>query len=107
MPKKYRLTGEEIRALKGKRIAGKYFSLLVAPATATFPKCACVASKKVSLKAVERNTIKRRCRSVLQKSLSRVASPLSLVFYAKREALDASFSEIREDIDALIARARP
>jgi ribonuclease P protein component len=112
MPKKYRLSGEEIRNLSsltggqaGKRLHGRLFSLLVAPVPGDNAKCACVVSKKAAAKAVDRNKIKRRCRAVLAKRVADVKKPVALVLYAKREAKDATFSEIERDISTLLVRA--
>lgn len=104
MPKKYRLSGEEIRKLSGKRMHGRFFSLLVAPIAGQHAKCACVVSKKVSAKAVERNKVKRRCRNALAKRMPELTKPLALVLYAKREAKDAEFSEIERDVDVLFSK---
>lgn len=104
MPKKYRLTGEEIRNLSGKRLHGKLFSLLVASVAGDNAKCAVVASKKVATKAVDRNKIKRRTRTVLAKHISHVKKPVALVFYAKRETRGANFAEIARDIEALFSK---
>jgi ribonuclease P protein component len=104
MQKRYRLSGEEIRALKGSRMHGAFFSVLVAPIGGTLPKCACVASKKVSLKAPVRNLIKRRCRAALAKSIMTIKKPLAVVFHAKREAAEASFADIQTDIISVVSR---
>ncbi|HTR18529.1 MAG TPA: ribonuclease P protein component [Candidatus Paceibacterota bacterium] len=118
MPKKYRLSGEELRKLSspsneragrlasraGKRFHGRLFSLLLVPIAGSSAKCACVVSKKSARKAVERNTIKRRCRSILSKRMPSVKTPLALLFYAKPGARDATFSEVERDIESLLAR---
>jgi ribonuclease P protein component len=104
MPRKYSLTGEEIKDLRGVRVHGGLFSLLVAPSPMTHAKCACVVSKKVSTKAVERNTIKRRCRAILAKRVMKLEVPRALVFHAKRESANATFAEITRDIESLLAR---
>lgn len=104
MPKKYRLTGEEIRKLSGKRIHGKLFTLLIAPIDTGHAKCAVVASKKTASGAVDRNKIKRRTRNALAKRLGAVKKSAALVFYAKRETKAASFAAIEADIAALLAK---
>ena len=108
MPKKYRLTGEEMRTLTGqarpmgsKRMHGTFFSLLVAPMHSAHAKCAIVVSAKTASRAVDRNKIKRRARSVLAKRMPIVDRPLALVFYAKRGAQEAPFSAIERDIEVL------
>jgi ribonuclease P protein component len=111
MPRKYRLSGEEIRKLSGKpalpagrRVHGRFFSLVVVPIPGTHAKCAGVVSKKVARLAVERNKIKRRCRAVLSKRVSRIGKPVALIFYAKRETKGAEFIEIERDIETLLSR---
>jgi ribonuclease P protein component len=104
MPKKYRLSGEEIRKLSGKRMHGKLFSLLVAPIPDDHQKCAVVVSKKVSLKAVDRNKVKRRARNVLAKLMPQMQRSVALVLYAKRETKDAEFAEISRDIEGLFSK---
>lgn len=104
MPKRYRLTGEEIRKLSGKRVHGRFFSLLVAPIAGDHAKCAVVASTKVAAKAVDRNTIKRRARNVVARRIAGVQQPVALVLYSKREAKTADFSEIERDIEALFSK---
>lgn len=111
MPKKYRLTGEEMRELsdpaaaKGrKRMHGSFFSVSVSPIAAPHAKCAIVVSSKVASRAVDRNTIKRRARSSAAKRVARVGKPLALVLYAKREAKDATFAQISDDIATLFSK---
>jgi ribonuclease P protein component len=111
MPKKYRLSGEELRGLSGrpaqsagKRIHGRFFSLLVVPVGRGNAKCACVVSKKTAAKAVDRNSIKRRFRNILATRIVREQKPLALVFSAKRDAGGASFAELEHDIDELFSK---
>lgn len=112
MPKKYRLSGEEIRKLSRlnggqarKRMHGRFFSLLVAPIDGQHAKCAVVVSKKAAAKAVDRNKIKRRARNVLAKRIPSAGKPVALVLYAKREANEAEFPDIERDIESLLSRA--
>ncbi len=105
MPKKHRLSGAQIRRLKPeKRLISSLFSLSVTKVEGETAQTACVVSKKVSPKAVVRNTVKRRMRAVL------AGSPLphnsSLILTAKKPAADASFAEVRADIEALITKLR-
>ena len=106
MPKKYRLSGEEIRHLSGKRSHGRLFSLLTAPIAGDHAKCAIVVSKKAAARAVDRNKIKRRSRNVLAKHMAEVKKPVALVLYAKRDALKAEPSDVNSDIAGLLARVQ-
>jgi ribonuclease P protein component len=104
MPKKYRLTGDEMKTLSGKRFHGRFFSLLIARAATDHPKFAVVVSKKVSLKAVERNKVKRRMRNALTKLRSHVQKPAALVLSAKADAKKASYAELVRDIESLFSK---
>jgi ribonuclease P protein component len=99
-----RLSSADFRKMRPvRRAQGDFFSLAIAPRTAG-PAWACVVSKKVSKKAVTRNLVKRRCRSVLAKELKNFREPLALILSAKKAAAEASFSDIRDEIRRLIDR---
>ena len=101
----HRLSSADFRVLRPyKRIAGEFFTLSLAPHAAGL-KWTCVVSKKVSPKAVARNAVKRRCRSVLQSQLKRMKEPIALVFYAKRAAAQAPIADVKKDLETLLGRA--
>lgn len=105
MPRKNRLTGSEIRRLKPeKRLVSSLFSLSVTRSEGARSKIATVVSKKVSGKAVDRNTIKRRMRSVL--AALDIPQGFALVVTAKKAALGADFSSVTSDLSELVARLR-
>lgn len=110
MPKKHRLSRADFVRISrgaGQRVHGTYFSLTATtlpPGNAV--KAACVVSKKISKRAIDRNKIERRVREVLRPLIARIAGPHVLVFYAKREATAASYAEIERDIQKLIDRIR-
>ena len=105
MPKATRLTHDELKNIRGKRLQGALFSLLYAPLSGRSSRAAVVVSKKVAAKAVVRNTLKRRARAALQKTLPSLKRPLTLVFQAKQGAAGAPSGAITRDIEALIERA--
>ncbi len=105
MPKKHRLTGVQIRQLKPeKRLISSLFSLSVTRGDSAVAQIACVVSKKVSPKAVVRNTVKRRMRASL--AGTPLPSQVSLILTAKKSAADASSAEIKADIESLISKLR-
>jgi ribonuclease P protein component len=115
MPKRQRLSRADFTSLsaaKQRRFFGTCFSLSVASLPGSVahnvegPKCACVVSKKVAKSAAERNLIKRRCREALRPASSKLASSLSLIFYAKREARGASYAMLAEDVKRLLAQVK-
>ena len=68
------------------------------------PRVACVVSKKVAARAVDRNLIKRRCRDAARRLIADIKEPLALVFYANRNAKDASYEEIEKDMSKLVQK---
>jgi ribonuclease P protein component len=109
MPKKYRLSRADFIALpraNSRRLHGAYFSLTVTPLSPeSGVKTACVVSKKTAARAADRNKIERRCRESLRPILARINTPAALIFYGKREAVQASFGDIQKDINALLERS--
>jgi ribonuclease P protein component len=105
MTTSHRLSSADFRTIRPRqRVNGIFFALSIAPHPRGL-KWACVVSKKVSVKAVTRNLVKRRCRSALSSELKTFNEPLALVFHAKRGAVGATFAEIEKDVRALIRRA--
>lgn len=103
MPKKHRLTGTEIRAIKSaRRLHGKLFSLSYSPGGA-HPRFSFVVSKKVAVRAVDRNLIKRRSRAITNTHVKKLA-PGAYVLSAKREAAGSAYTMMRSDIADIIAR---
>ena len=110
MPRKNSLTREDfVRAGKAKlrRARGALFILafgrLPGQKTAEI-KASCVVSKKTASRATERNLIKRKWREAMRSNLSGIPAPCMLIFYAMRPAKDASFADIKIDVEALVAR---
>ena len=108
MPKKQRLGSADfkiIAAARFRREHGALFTLshgTLLGQKEIVPKVACIVSKKVSTKAVDRNRIKRRCYAAVREGIKNIAKPVALIFYAKRSAKDASYADIRKDITALM-----
>jgi len=64
-----------------------------------------VVSKKVSLKAVKRNKLKRRLREAVRKMLGNIKDGYSVVFFAKKEAENKNYQQIRKEIENLIQKS--
>lgn len=106
MPKKNRLTGAEIRELRSpRRLHGGFFSVSISASRTGSAQFACVVSKKVAMKAVTRNLIRRRCRAVLEKS-AQLTPPGVYLFLAKKDAAKATYQELAHDIEALLREVR-
>jgi ribonuclease P protein component len=95
-----------IRSGSPRRFHGRYFSLSITRQSEGEPKFACVVSKKAAKRAVDRNRIKRRAKEALGAMLKGTTVPVSLVLYAKKEALTASYSDLAADIRALLAQMK-
>ena len=106
MPKGKRLTRGSFPSRFAFRTSGSLVSVAVAPLKNGTHKAkyACVVSKKVARKAVDRNALKRRCRHILS-SYSPALPPVALVAYPKKEALEASYAELEKELHALIDKA--
>lgn len=105
MPKQYRLSRADfIRLPKARRrIHGKYFSVTPIPFPALGgPRAACVVSKKIAARSVDRNRIERSAREALRPLLAKTRASVALIVYAKREALEASPAEVVRDIEKLL-----
>jgi ribonuclease P protein component len=61
-------------------------------------------SKKVSLKAVERNKIKRRICSILEKCFFSMRKGNDFLVIVLPGAVDKSFLEIKEDLNSLLLK---
>ncbi|PIT90855.1 ribonuclease P protein component [Candidatus Kaiserbacteria bacterium CG10_big_fil_rev_8_21_14_0_10_49_17] len=100
--KKTRLSRADIHSLitSGRAVNSQHFSARFN--TSSKPsKCAVVVSKKVASKAVERNTLKRRMRASLLTALNGL-SGCNIVLFARKGANSLSFSELQEEVAALI-----
>jgi len=88
-----------------RRVHGAFFTLSISSLNAdTETKYACIVSKKVASKAVERNRIKRLCREATRIGLSSSAQPRALVLHAKRAAKGVSSGELRRDVSVLLKK---
>ncbi|OGG75218.1 ribonuclease P protein component [Candidatus Kaiserbacteria bacterium RIFCSPLOWO2_01_FULL_54_22] len=110
MPKKHRLSRLDFARIARARVRrhhGRFFSLVSVPLSDTKgAKAACVVSKKCAARAVDRNRIERRCRSVLRPLMPGFPHGVALVFYAKRESRGVTFTEIESDIRKLVNMVR-
>jgi ribonuclease P protein component len=103
MPKKRRLTGSLLRAVKvSTRLHGTFFSLAIGDLPETGPaRFTCVVSKKIAPRAASRNATKRRFREAARQYEGDLRDR-ALIFYAKKPAAGASYEEIRRDVTSLL-----
>ncbi len=106
MPRKHRLTRADLASLpQPRRTHGEFLSLSISEGPFTEPRFACVVSKKVSLRAVDRNRVKRRVRASLAPIIPLITEPRAFVLVAKAKSRDATYQEIDQDVRRVIESA--
>jgi len=104
MPKENRLRRREFPLHRGKRIVGELLLLSVSPSVGSVePKFTCVVSKKISPRATDRNTLKRRCREIFRPLLLRKQS-MVIIVYPKKSALKAPYAELACEAEHLLGK---
>jgi ribonuclease P protein component len=113
MPKKQRLSRVDFASMNvvhSRRFFGTYFTMSVVPKEAESstnkPKFACVVSKKIAARAVDRNRIRRFCKEAFRTAPETVRTAAAIVFYAKKESKRATFAEVAADIQELVTKTR-
>ncbi|HEY3397405.1 MAG TPA: ribonuclease P protein component [Armatimonadota bacterium] len=90
---------------EGSRVRGRFLTLVWRPAAPDEPlRAATIASRKVG-GAVVRNLVKRRLRNLLDAVPWIRPAGCDLAFIAHPGAADASFAELREQVDRAVRRA--
>jgi ribonuclease P protein component len=88
----------------GRRVQGKYFTLLVAPNDASGVRLGIVASRKLG-GAVRRNRAKRLIREVFRQSQPLPGrQDVDVVVIPRRELFDAAYSSLESDFQAAYRR---
>lgn len=106
MPKKHRLTHADFSEFKRpRRESGGYFIVSYTERLGSKPKFACVVSKKISPKATERNTIRRRVMAVLRDISASMPGGI-YVFTAKKDVKLANFQDILEDLTKIVSKIK-
>ena len=69
------------------------------------PRFGFIVPKKVVPRVVDRNLIKRRIKSILQKSISNLKNA-DVVFYPQKDLVKKTFVELNTDIEDLFKQAK-
>ncbi len=64
-----------------------------------------IVSTKISKKAVERNRVKRKLRETVRQLLDRIDSGFDVLFLAKKNLLEKTDKEIKEETEKLFKEA--
>ena len=109
LPKSHRLPlRTELRQVKkeGQLFQGRLFGLLLSPSLKAQTRFAFIISTKVHKKAVKRNRAKRLLSSVLKELWPQIKPGFNGVFLAKKPLIDATYSQIKEEMGFLFKKAR-
>lgn len=99
-----RLTTQEVTALsQGKSVFGTLLSLRFIPAEKS--KFAVPVSKKVSVRAVDRNTLRRKVYDALGFLHGGLVKPVFVMVLPKKDCLSASVDAIKADIEVTFKKA--
>jgi ribonuclease P protein component len=92
---------------QGRRVHSTLFSATVFPLPVSgVTLYTCAVSKKIAVRAVDRNRLKRQCREAAKNCIRRTPPPpLAIMFLAKKTALNAPFAAIERDIMILVEKA--
>lgn len=109
LAKKYRI--QSARSFKkiyksGKKIYGNFFILRLISNNFKNSRFAVVVSKKVALKAVVRNKIKRQVLFIIQNNLKNFNANYDIVLIVKKEIIKAEFSAIKKDVGKIIDKIK-
>lgn len=94
----------------GRRVPGRYFTMLGHPNTFARDRLGIIASRKVG-GAVQRNRAKRRLREIFRQfaddgAAERGAGALDIVVIAKTAVIDAPFAAVTSDFQTALRRLR-
>lgn len=109
LPKNYRLRlkNDFDRLFKEGKFAGQAFLTLgFAKNKLDNSRFAVIVAKKVSKKAVVRNSIKRKIMEIIRLNLQNIKPGFDLVFIAKPEIQGKKYKEVETAILSLFKRAR-
>ncbi len=109
LPRKHRLTADKdvTRVLRKGRAV--FTNLLVIKASANdigFPRVAVVVSTKVHKRAVKRNLIKRRIRSILEQLIPKLPIGVDMVITAQNEAVERSQADLGAALEYCVKKLR-
>lgn len=108
MPHRRSLSHRDFAALQTVRLSvlhGTYITVAFADIHG-FPcaKASCVVSKKVSPRAVVRNTVQRRLRDIVRPFVLSSVASRTVVVRAKKQAAEADMAALRADLEPILAK---
>ncbi len=86
---------------KGNRKSGRYITVYLLSGQQGNSKVGIIIKKSIG-KAVQRNKIKRRLRAIWHRKCKRIISGCYVIILARREILQAPFTEIEQELLRLL-----
>ncbi len=86
----------------GKKINANYFFVKYSKNSLNVARFGIVVSRKISVKAVQRNKIKRRVCSIIRDLLKDYNKSYDIVLISRKNIIKASFKDIQEDIRKIL-----
>ena len=91
---------------EGRRVAHPLLRLQWAPTSLAVTRFGFIVSKRVAVRAHERNLLRRRLRELARLELSRLSSGFDIIISAQPVARTASYQELAVALTQLLQRAR-
>jgi ribonuclease P protein component len=90
---------------RGKAFSGNFFVMKVLKNNTKETRFGFVVSRKTLKKAVERNKIKRRLRSILKNKIPETKKGYDVVFFAKKGIEKTEFKKLKETVEEFLKKA--
>jgi len=88
----------------GKRFATPSLVLYYAPSKLDYSQFAMVVSKKVSKKAVTRNTLRRRVSALVEENFSSITTPTKAIILIRRDFSATTPADLKKEVQTLLAK---
>lgn len=108
LSKKRRINKDSFKKLfkSGKTIKSDFFILKILYTDSKLSKFSIVVPISVEKKAVKRNKLKRRGRSILAKNIGNIKKGLELAIFVKKESKDLKFADFERELVSLLEKFR-
>lgn len=108
LSKQNRLNRDSVAEIfkKGKSFSSDNFILKITPIEQKESAFAFVVQSKTTKKAVERNKLKRRARSVVRNILNSIKNNIGVIVFLKKSSIDMTYKEMNEELANLFKKAR-
>jgi ribonuclease P protein component len=90
----------------GKKVYGPLVRMVCLPTLRPQSRLAVVVSKKVSLQAVDRNTVKRRLRAIMSPMLPSLKQAYDIIIIAQPKAKAATYAMLAAAVDQLLRKSK-